>query len=175
MSDNELIPTMTDGSGTHPNGRPIPDPLANPEYFNGVLFKRVIAYWIDVIIITLLIGALFIPASFLGLLSFGALWGPMMIMIALVPLAYHSTLIGSFRSATIGLRTMGMEVRVRDGSKPDFLRAAALTLLFYISVMLTSWLILLVPLFNREKRTLHDMICDTVVINILAPSGPAAA
>jgi uncharacterized RDD family membrane protein YckC len=165
MSDSEIIPAAA--SGPHANGRPVPDPLANPEYYDGVLFKRVIGYWIDVVLILLLMGALFIPASFLGVLSLGVLWAPMMFMMALVPLFYHSYLIGSPRSATIGMRTMGVEVRVRDGGKPDFLRAAALTLLFYISVMLTSWLILLVPLFNREKRTLHDMVCDTIVVNVL--------
>lgn len=175
VTNGGLVPTGIGGSETNAPQRPVPDPITNPEYFDGVLFKRVIGYWIDVVIIALLICVLFIPGTFLGVLSLGALWAPMMFLLALVPLLYHAALIGGFRAATIGMRTMSVEVRVRDGGKPDFLRAAALTILFYISVMLTSWLVLLVPLFNREKRTLHDLLCDTIVVNVLAHSGTKRA
>lgn len=144
-----------------------PTPLRNPEYFDGVLWKRVCAYWTDMIFIGILIAFLYIPAGFLGLLSFGALWPLMVFAIALVPLLYHTLLIGSDKSATIGMRLFGIEVQVRDGDRPDFLRAAALTLLFYVSVLLTSWLVLLVAPFNREKRTLHDFVCNTIVVNQL--------
>jgi uncharacterized RDD family membrane protein YckC len=157
-----VIPTDA-GTGDHT----IPDPLTNPESFDGVLWKRVFAYWIDVVMILLILGVLSIPAMFLGILSFGLLWGPAMLLFAFVPLLYHTALIGGPRSATIGMRIMGVKVRVRDGGQPDYLRAVALTFLFYLSVMLTQWLILLVTLFNREKRTVHDMICDTVVVNDL--------
>ena len=153
-------------------GQTLPNPLSHPEYYDGVLWKRVIAYWIDVAMIALSMCVLTIPIMFLGALSLGALWAPMMFMLALVPLLYHTMLIGGARSATIGMRIMGVKIRVRDGEDPDYVRAAALTLLFYVSMMLTSWLILLVPLFNREKRTLHDMVCNTIVVNNLPSSNP---
>lgn len=169
MSDSGPELTSVVPAGTEPGDRSIPDPLRNPEYFDGVLWKRVIAYWIDVVMILLIVGVLYVPAMFLGALSFGLLWGPATLFLVFVPLLYHTALIGGPRSATIGMRFMGVEVRVRDSGQPDYLRAAALTFLFYLSVMLTQWLILLVTLFNREKRTVHDMICDTVVVNALGP------
>lgn len=149
----------------------IPDPVRHPEYFDGVLWKRVFAYWVDLVVIALLWGILWIPAGFLGLLSLGFLWPPIMLALSLVPLLYHTALIGGARSATVGMRLFGLSVRVRDGSQPDFLRAALLTVMFYVSVMLTAWLVLLIALFNREKRTLHDILCNTIVVNRLSEPG----
>lgn len=169
MSNGDTKPQTVVVTGAGANGTPGPDPLANPEYFSGVLWRRVVAYWIDIVVIIVIMGALYVPALFLGVLSLGVLWPPLMILFALVPLLYHAALIGGPRSATVGMRTMGLEVLVRDGGRPDFIRAAALALLFYLSIMLTQWLILLVTLFNQEKRTLHDMICGTIVVNVLRP------
>lgn len=169
MSDGNPEPMPVVEVGNGPGDRQIPDPLTNPEHFDGVLWKRVIAYWIDVVMILLIVGVLYVPALFLGALSFGLLWGPATLFLVFVPLLYHTALIGGPRSATIGMRFMGVEVRVRDGNEPDYLRAVALTFLFYLSVLLTQWLILLVTLFNREKRTVHDMICDTVIVNVPSP------
>ena len=146
-------------------GRLIPDPLRTPQYFDGVLWKRVFGYLIDVIVITLILALLYVPAAFIGVLSFGVLWPALMFGLALVPLLYHTILIGGPRSATLGMRLFGVEVLVRNGDRPDFVRAAALTLLFYVSIMLTTWLILVIALFNREKRTLHDFVCNTMVVN----------
>ena len=166
----QLIPLAPDprGAGT---GRFVPEPLRDPEYFDGVLWKRVFAYWVDLIVIALLWGVLWIPAGFIGVLSLGVLWPLMMFALALVPLLYHTALIGGAKSATLGMRLFGIGVLVRDGSRPDFVRAAVLTVLFYVSVVLTSWLVLLITLFNREKRTLHDLVCNTIIVN--RSPGPA--
>lgn len=156
------VPAGEDGFGANPV---IPDPLRAPQYFDGVLWKRVFGYLIDLMVIVLVLALLYIPAAFIGLLSFGALWPALTLGLALVPLLYHTLLIGGPRSATLGMRLFGVEVLVRNGARPDFVRAAALTLLFYLSIMLTTWLILVIALFNREKRTLHDFVCNTMVVN----------
>jgi len=45
-----------------------------------------------------------------------------------------------------------------------FLQALAHTALFYFSVAVTGLLILLFPLFNRRKRTLHDVFAGMLMI-----------
>ncbi len=157
------LPTMNNTD----TGRFAPHPLRDPEYFDGVIWKRIFGYLIDVIVIAVAVGILYIPAGFIGLLSVGLLWPVMTFSLALVPLLYHTLLIGGSNSATLGMRLFGVQVLVRDGGRPDIVRAAALALLFYVSIMLTSGVILVIALFNREKRTLHDFICNTVVVNSL--------
>jgi hypothetical protein len=48
--------------------------------------------------------------------------------------------------------------------RPGFLQALAQTALFYITVGVTCSLILLFALFNRRRRTLHDMLAVTVLV-----------
>ena len=52
-----------------------------------------------------------------------------------------------------------------DGERPGYLQAALLTVVFYVSVAATSWLILLIALFNQRGCTLHDYLCGTLVVN----------
>jgi uncharacterized RDD family membrane protein YckC len=132
-----------------------PDALAFPEYFDGIAFKRVIAYFIDALIILAIMGGVWIVFSILTAMSLGLL----------APLLYHTLTIGADDSATYGMRLLGVTVRTWDGRKPGYLQAALNTVVFYASVGLTGWLILVVALFNDRRRTLHDFLCGTVVIN----------
>ncbi len=142
-----------------------PDPELDPRPYHGTLMRRSLGYSMDVIAIALISLVLLFPAIVLGLVSFGLLFGPLMLVFAVIPLAYHTVLIGRPSSATLGMRFMGVEVRMMNGKRPDFLQAALMTIAFYVSVGLTTWLILIVALFNRHKRTLHDMLAGTLVVN----------
>ncbi|MEX0841885.1 MAG: RDD family protein, partial [Xanthobacteraceae bacterium] len=85
------------------------DPVNNPELFEGVLAKRVVAFAIDVVVIAVpvALAALFILV--LGFITFGLgwilfwLWWPAAVIWALV---YYGATLGSEFSATIGMRVM---------------------------------------------------------------------
>ena len=140
------------------------DPAANPEFFLGVTLKRVVAYLIDFAIIGIL-GLIAIAAFWiLGVLSFGLLSPLFAFLLPLIPLAYHTAFIGGPESATPGMRLFGIEVHRIEGDRPGYLQAGLQTAVFYVSVGLTSWLILLVALFNGRGRTLHDYLCGTLTI-----------
>ena len=70
----------------------------------------------------------------------------------------------SLTSSTVGMRLFDVELRAVKGERPRFLQALIQTALFYITVGATCSLILLFVLFNRHKRTLHDMLAGTVVV-----------
>ena len=53
-----------------------------------------------------------------------------------------------------------------DGGRPSYPLAAVQTIVFYTTVGLTSWLVLLVALFNARGRTLHDYLCGTLALNL---------
>ncbi len=135
-----------------------------PARLRGVLWRRVTAYLVDAVIIAVLYGLAFVLLSPLWLISLGALSAPLLAALSLVPLAYHTLLIGGTRSATFGQRLFGLEVRSIDGGSPSYFQALVQTALFYVTVGLTTCLILLVACFNRRRRTLHDMLAGTLTL-----------
>ena len=147
------------------------DPLLHPDFYDGIIFKRVIAYVIDVVAISIILGIVFVGLGILGLVTFGVTWGIMGIVLFLIPFAYHTILIGGPQSATFGMRFMELEVRRWIGGQPDYVQAAVQTILFYGSIALTAWFILLVALFGSTGRCLHDYFSGIVVVNKLDALG----
>ncbi len=142
-----------------------PDPVLHPEYYEGITIKRVFAYAIDFLICVGLGLAGWFIAAVGGLLSFGLLFGPLVAAIALIPVAYHTLMIGSEKSATFGMRFCGLRVFRLDGERPEMLQALIQSALFFFSISITSFFILLVCLFNTRRRCLHDMLAGTLVLN----------
>ena len=142
----------------------MPDPAAFPEIYEGVLWRRVAAYVVDVFCIGVLAIVVWCGFAALWLLSFGLLGPLLWFLFGLLPLAYHTLLLSGRRSATFGMRWFDLELRSVSGERPTFLQALAQTALFYITVAMTCSLILLFALFNRRHRTLHDVLAGTVMV-----------
>src|SRR6201987_1682588 len=151
-------------SSTFLDAQGMPDPAALPEAYEGVLWRRAFAYFVDLCVIGVLAVFIWIVFALLWLLSFGLLGPILWFLFGLIPLAYHTLLLSGRRSATIGMRLFDVELRSSMGERPGLLQALIQTALFYITVGLTCSLILLWALFNRHKRTLHDMLAGTVVV-----------
>ncbi|TNC98305.1 MAG: hypothetical protein FD119_447 [Stygiobacter sp.] len=141
-------------------------PMRRPELFNGITLKRIFAYLIDLVVISVLVMAAWVATGLLGILSFGLLLPLQAMAVVLLPLAYHTLLIASPASATLGMRVMGIQVvTAADGLPPSLLQALILTVAFFGSVALTGFLVLIIALFTPQRRTLHDFLAGTVVIN----------
>jgi uncharacterized RDD family membrane protein YckC len=144
------------------------DPAANPELFEDVLSRRLVAFLIDLIILA-------IPVAFVAMFIFAAgviTLGLGFFLYALLPpaiiiwvLAYFGFTVGSPRSATIGMRVMDLEMRTWYGTPAYFVLGAVHAIVFWISVTALTPFIVLVCLFNERKRLLHDMLLGVVVIN----------
>jgi uncharacterized RDD family membrane protein YckC len=144
------------------------DPDVHPEYFEGVLSRRVFALMIDVIILGLpvLVAAVFI--LLFGIVTLGLGW----MLFWLFPAAtviwavlYYGLCFGSAKSATLGMRAVGIEMRTWYGAPAYFLLGAAHAVAYWISVSALTPFILLLALFNARRRLLHDMLLGTVVVN----------
>ncbi|HEX4616206.1 MAG TPA: RDD family protein [Stellaceae bacterium] len=144
--------------------RGMPDPAALPEAYEGVLWRRTLAYFVDLCLIGVIAVLCWIVFAVLWVLSFGLLGPVLWFLFGLIPLAYHTLLLSGPRSATVGMRLFDVELRSVTGERPGFLQALIQTALFYITVGVTCSLILLLVLFNRHKRTLHDLLAGTVVV-----------
>jgi uncharacterized RDD family membrane protein YckC len=145
----------------------VPDPTAFPELYEGIVPRRVVAYFFDLICIGIIGLIVWMAFAVLWLLSFGLLGPVLWFLLGLIPFAYHTLLLGGPRSATFGMRCFDLELRSVTGERPGLLQAAAQTALFYITIGLTWSLILLVALFNRRGRTLHDWLAGTVMVRTL--------
>ncbi|MFN3132202.1 RDD family protein [Roseibium sp.] len=141
------------------------DPLLQPELFEGVRSRRIFAFIIDAFVITLLTLGAGILVFILGVFTLGLGFLLYAILPVSVALIYVAFTLGGPNASTIGMRAMGLEMRLWYGAKPYPLLAAVHLLLFWFSISLLTPFVLLVSLFSDRKRLLHDLILGTVVIN----------
>jgi uncharacterized RDD family membrane protein YckC len=144
------------------------DPWVQPEYFEGVLARRVIAFMIDLLIIMVPVVFAWVFIFLFGIATFGFGW----VLFALVApgtavwaLVYCAATMGGPGSATIGMRTVDLEVRTWYGAPCYFLLGALHALLFWATISALTPLVLVVGLLNDRRRLLHDVLLGTVVIN----------
>jgi uncharacterized RDD family membrane protein YckC len=155
------------------------DPREEPELFRGVLTRRVIAFIIDLIVLSVPVALAYVFVFVFGIITLGLGWvlfwlvWPATVIWALV---YYGTTLGGQHSATIGMRLMDLELRTWYGAPGYFVLGAAHALLFWTSISFLSPLILLIGLFNARRRLAHDILLGTVVINnsIRSPVGHPA-
>jgi uncharacterized RDD family membrane protein YckC len=144
------------------------DPHLQPELFRGVLTRRVFAFLIDLVVISVpvILGYVFIAVF--GLITLGLGWAlfwlawPATVIWAVV---YYGASIGGPYSATLGMRVMDLELRTWYGAPGYFVLGAMHAVLFWVSISFLSPFVLLVGLFNARRRLLHDIVLGTVVIN----------
>ena len=148
------------------------DPLTTPELFEGVLARRLVAFFIDLVILVLpivLAGVLMAAATLatLGLaVVFFALLSPLYWpLIMLWVICYYGFTFGGPASATIGMRAMDLEMRTWYGSPAYFVLGAVHAVVFWVTISFLTPLVLIVGLFNDRKRLLHDIAVGTIVIN----------
>ena len=87
------------------------------------------------------------------------------LLFGLIPFCYHTLLLSGPHHATLGMRLFGIEMRSIPIGYPDSIQAAIQTALFYISMGLTLWLLVLWALFDPRRRMLHDILAGTYVVN----------
>jgi uncharacterized RDD family membrane protein YckC len=147
------------------------DPVRNPELFEGVLARRVIAFFIDVVIIGIPVLIAAMLTLVFGLVTLGLglmlfwLFTPATIVWAV---CYYGVTLGSPASATIGMRVMDLEMRTWYGAPTYFVLGAVHAVVFWVTCTALSPLILVVGLLNERCRLLHDILVGTVVINTSA-------
>lgn len=144
------------------------DPLAQPELFRGVLTRRVFAFLIDLVVLSIpvILGYVFIAVF--GLITLGLGWAlfwlasPATVIWAII---YYGASLGGPHSATMGMRVMDLELRTWYGAPGYFVLGGMHAVLFWVSVSFLTPLVLLVGLFNGRRQLLHDLLLGTVVIN----------
>lgn len=135
---------------------------------------RLIAFWIDTALLCLCICLLLLTGLLGSSAAFVAsrlpwdkrvLTIPMDILSILLPIlvpAYFCVFNG-FYGKTPGKAIMGIRIIDLDGKNPGILKAFLRFCLSFFSLIL-CFLGFIWMFFNRERRTLHDILCRTVVV-----------
>jgi uncharacterized RDD family membrane protein YckC len=144
------------------------DPATQPELFEGVLGRRVAAFFIDATVLFLPVLFAAFALSLFGILTLGlgfALFGLFMPATIIWILGYYWFAYENPKSATIGMRIVDLEMRRWTGEPMYGLLGVIHALAFYITVSVLTPLALVFALFNDRRRQLYDFGCGTVVIN----------
>lgn len=144
------------------------DPVLYPELFEGVPARRVLAFMIDMVIITIpvIFAAMFI--FLFGLVTFGLGWGLFLLVTpgtVIWALFYYGITMGGAASATIGMRAVDLTIRTSYGAPCYFLLGAVHAVAFWVLISALTPLVLLIALFNERRQFLHDMLLGTIVVN----------
>ncbi len=143
------------------------DPYREPALFDGVLTKRVLAFFIDAFLILALLVAVVGFILIMGIPTLGLAWllFPALPLFPIVALLYVAFTLGGPRASTPGMRVVGLTIRGAMGERISPLIAAVHTLLFWFSVSILTPFVLIVGLLSNRKRLLHDLLLGTVVMN----------
>lgn len=124
----------------------------------GVRTRRIVAFFFDLIFVSILCFTLFVALAFL---TFGFSLIILPPLFPVVAFFYNGLTVSGHGMATPGMRAMDLEMRLTDGSGVPFLNAAVHAVLFYVSTMFLP--VFLVSLFSANKRCLHDMVAGVIV------------
>lgn len=160
------------------------DPDISPEYFDGVLARRTVAFLVDLVILAIPMLFLSIFIFIAGIVTLGLgflLYGLLPVVSVLWALVYYGWSFGRPESATIGMSMMDLEMRTWYGAPAYFVLGAVHAVVFWVTVSALTPLVLIVGLLSARRRLLHDILVGTIVINnasrarLLRPSRPAGS
>lgn len=159
---------MTTSAPLYPTAQPpreVFDPLVEPRLYDGVLSRRVLAFCVDFVMVSLLTFIASGVILMLGFLTFGLAWLLFGGVFPAVAILYSGATLGGDRAATWGMRLTGLTCRVWHGGKPGFVIAAAHVVFLYVSITFLTPLVLAVGLFTRRKQLLHDLVLGTLFVD----------
>lgn len=141
------------------------DPSAFPELYDSVRTRRVLAFGIDVVLISIftLVAAVFV--FLLGIVTLGLGWLLFPMLWPGIAILYHLLAFVGGASATPGMRLMGLQIRLWYGPRIYALIGLMHAILFYVSVTFLTPFVLLFSLVSDRKRLLHDLVLGTVVVD----------
>lgn len=156
---------MSDPGNAPAANRFVYDPVRQPELFDGILSKRIVAFIVDAVLIVLLMVPAALMILILGLLTLGIAWLLFPVLFAIVALGYCALTLGGRASATPGMAFVGVEMRTWNGQRLFPLLAMMHALIFWFSCGILTPLVLLVGLFTARRQLLHDLLLGVVALN----------
>lgn len=137
----------------------LPDPHRQPQFYDGVAVKRLIAWFIDAVAVVLL-------SAVVGLLTLTLAFWVWPVTIVVISWLYRVGTI-SAASATPGMRLMGIEFRDGRGDRFTGGQAIVHTTAYMIATTIVIAQIISIVLMvgTRQGQALHDLLLGSTAIN----------
>jgi uncharacterized RDD family membrane protein YckC len=142
----------------------LPDPKTNPELFDGVLARRVLAYIVDLAFLISISAIIGIVGMVLGFFTFGLAWLALPVIIPIAVLSYYAATLGSPMRATIGMAIFDLVLTPTRGWPLDGWRILIHPIVFWITVWVAWPLSLLFALFTPRQQMVHDYVAGTLML-----------
>jgi uncharacterized RDD family membrane protein YckC len=137
----------------------------------GVLSRRILGWCADVILLSMLCGALYGGVLALGLITLGFGWS-LLGGLPFVPAAYYFLSLISPMQATPGQALFGLTVVDNATLAPPTGAQALVCVVVYVVTLPALWLLMLLGLVTTRRRLLHDLLSGLVVIRARALDAP---
>lgn len=141
----------------------LPDPQETPELFEGVLLRRMLAYLVDCIIISIFTGGLALITVILGILTFGLAWLILPLCLPIAIFLYYAATLGSPRRSTIGMQMFDIVLTPTSGPPLDGWKALIHPFVFWLTIWI-FWPLLFIGLFTQRRQLLHDIITGSLMV-----------
>ena len=142
----------------------LPDPASAPELFDGLLTRRVIAYFIDLAVMGALVLALTIVGAILGVLTFGLAFASLVFVIPAAIVLYYAATLGSPRRATVGMQLMDIVLTPTRVHPLDCWMAILHAAVFWLTFWICWPISLLFALFTPRRQMIHDFVVGTLMV-----------
>ncbi|ODT75875.1 MAG: hypothetical protein ABS76_32790 [Pelagibacterium sp. SCN 64-44] len=142
----------------------LPDPSTAPELFDGLLTRRVTAYFIDVALIGAITLALALVAVVLGIFTFGLSLLSLAFVVPAAIVIYYGATLGSPKRATVGMQAMDLVLTPTRGQPLDGWMAIFHALLFWVTFWISWPVTILFALFTPRRQMIHDLIMGTLMV-----------
>lgn len=127
---------------------------------DGVRRRRIIAVMLDFLLVSTLVGVLWLV---LLVLTLGLAWFILPPLFPAIAFFYNGLTVAGPNMATPGMRALGLQIRMdANGARVPFINAALQGVLFYVSWCFPA--VLLVSLVTEDKRCLHDILSGVIVV-----------
>ncbi|MBL8599114.1 MAG: RDD family protein [Devosia sp.] len=142
----------------------LPDPSTAPQLFDGVLQRRVIAFFIDTVILAVIATVILLVGAIAGIFTLGLAWLSLPFVIPLAILGYYAMTLGSPMRATVGMSMMDIVLVPARGYPLDGWKILIHPLVFWITVWVAWPVSLFVALFTPRQQMVQDLVTGTLML-----------
>jgi uncharacterized RDD family membrane protein YckC len=164
VTERKLPAIVLGGTSKSRDDGAIHDPLLHPKLYEGVAMRRMCAFFLDLVLMGIVLFVAFMAAAALWVVSFTLISIPVVLGAMVFVVLYDVFTIGGPASATPGMRVFGLKVISWQGGRPDNLQALLMSAFYWVIHWLTGWLAAAVVFLNPRWRAAHDFLAGTVVV-----------
>jgi uncharacterized RDD family membrane protein YckC len=142
----------------------LPDPVTAPELFEGILWRRSVAYVIDLVLIGAMVLGLLLLGLIAGIVTLGLGWVALPLVVPLAILGYYAITLGSPRRATVGMAAMDIVLTPARGQPLDGWLILVHPILFWVTTWISWPLSLIFAFFTPRRQLVHDLLTGTLML-----------